>query len=205
VSLSRRAGAISLAAFAAILLGLPVLRSVTGSQAVAIAEAFARAGALVFGGGHVVLPLLHDSVVSNGWVDESRFLAGYGAAQAVPGPLFTFAGYLGAVMTPEPNGVLGALIALVAIFLPGALLVWGVLPFWSQWQGWQSLRRARAGIGAAVVGLLAAALYDPIWRSAVQSPRDVGVALAAFLALVALDVPPVIVVVATAAAPQFLL
>jgi chromate transporter len=153
----------------------------------------------------VVLPLLHDSVVPNGWVDESRFLAGYGAAQAIPGPLFTFAAYLGAVMIPDPHGITGAAIALVAIFLPGALLVWGVLPFWSQLQGRRSLIRARMGIGAAVVGLLAAALYDPIWRSAVHTPTDAAIALIGFLALAALEVPPIVIVVASAAAAQLLL
>ena len=145
---------------------LPLLRAADG-QPVAMFDAFFRSGALVFGGGHVVLPLLHSTVVEPGWVTESQFLAGYGAAQAVPGPLFTFAAYLGAVSAPAPNGVPGAALATVAIFLPSFLLIFGALPFWDWLRGSVGVRRALAGINAAVVGILLAALYTPVWTGAI--------------------------------------
>jgi chromate transporter len=195
---TRRTGLVALALFAALLVGLPVLRSITGWQVIAVADVFYRAGATVFGGGHVVLPILHEPVVAGGWLDENRFLAGYGAAQAVPGPLFTFAGYLGALVSAGPGGIPGALVALVAIFLPGFLLVLVALPFWDAIRRSGVVRRALAGTGASVVGLLAAALYEPVWRSAVASPADAVLALAGLGALAVLRVPPLAVVLAAA-------
>ena len=173
---------------------LPLLQ-----QAVAEVAAFYRAGSLVFGGGHVVLPLLQASVVPSGWVSGDMFMAGYGAAQAVPGPLFTFAAYLGAVMEPRPNGAAGAAICLVAIFLPSFLLVIGVLPYWQMLRGKPQAQAALAGVNAAVVGLLLAALYNPVWTSAIVTPRDFAVAVTAFLALAVWKAPPWLVVVASAA------
>ena len=193
-----------LVAFAVLLVGLPLLREVVANQAVALFGAFYRAGSLVFGGGHVVLPLLNETVVLNGWVSEDRFLAGYGAAQAVPGPLFTFAGFLGASMTIPPTGIPGATIALVAIFLPSFLLVWGVLPFWDAIRGRSDLRRALIGVNAAVVGLLLAALISPVWTSAVSGPLDALIAAGAALLLVGLRFPPWAVVLVTAVATEIL-
>jgi chromate transporter len=190
----RGAALTCLGVFFALLAGLPVLRSVTGSAAVALVDSFYRSGALVFGGGHVVLPLLQSEFVAPGWITSDRFLAGYGAAQAVPGPLFTFSAYLGAALTPEPHGVAGALLGLVAIFLPSLLLLLGVLPFWEALRGRQGLRSALGGINAAVVGLLLAALYHPMWTSAILSPADFGLALGALLLLQAWKVPPWLVV-----------
>jgi len=183
-AVGKTAGAVLLLLFAALLVLLPVLAASTGSPAVAAVAAFYRAGALVFGGGHVVLPLLQASVVPNGWVSNDAFLAGYGAAQAVPGPLFTFAAYLGAVL-PEPlGGWAGGLTLLLAIFVPAFLLVAGALPFWEALRQRDTVRRALAGINAAVVGVLAAALYDPVWTSAIHSRADFGLALGAFGLLV---------------------
>jgi chromate transporter len=198
IKVSRRVGVAALVAFFGLLFGLPVLRSLTGAQTIATMDAFYRSGALVFGGGHVVLPLLREAVVAPGWVGDDAFLAGYGAAQAVPGPLFTFAAYLGAVMQPPPNGVLGGVLGLVSIFLPGLLLHLGTLPFWEtlrQRAGTQALMR---GINAAVVGLLGAALYSPIWTSAVQGPHDFAVTLVGFILLVGWKAPPVVVVAVSA-------
>jgi len=180
------------------LAGLPVLAATVDLQAVSVIDAFYRTGSLVFGGGHVVLPLIEQEVVPPGWLDEDTFIAGYGAAQAVPGPLFTFAAYLGAAFEVEPNGVAGGLLALVAIFLPSFFLVWGVLPFWERLRSVPSVRSALVGVGAAVVGILAAALYDPVWTSAVFEPRDLALALAAFGLLVAWKAPPWLVVVLAA-------
>lgn len=196
--LGRRAAALLLALFFFLLLGLPLVAERWPTTA--LFDVFYRAGALVFGGGHVLLPLLEPSVVGNGWLSEEQFLAGYGAAQAIPGPLFTFAAYLGAVARIEPNGVVGAVIALVAVSLPGLLLVLGVLPFWERLRRCRPARAALAGANAAVVGILAAALYDPVWTSAVRSMVDFGVVLAAFLLLTFWRVPPWRVVLATAAA-----
>jgi len=168
--------------------------------ALALAGAFYRSGALVFGGGHVVLPLLRSAVVAPGWVTDSAFLAGYGAAQAVPGPLFTFSAYLGAVAHVPPGGVAGATLALVSIFVPGLLALMAALPFWRGLSGRQNARAAMAGINAAVVGLLAAALYNPVFVSAVQSPADFAVAAAGFVLLAAWRAPPALVVALTAAA-----
>jgi len=198
-----RVGIASLVAFVALLVALPLLR-VVGGHAVELVDAFYRSGALVFGGGHVVLPLLYDAVVVPGWVAPDTFLAGYGAAQAVPGPLFSFAAYLGAVERPAPNGVGGGLLALVAIYLPSFLLLFGVLPFWDRVRTAVSFRRALAGTNAAVVGILAAALYTPIWTSAVTHPVDAVLAAAGFGALVTGRVPPIAVVAGCALAGALL-
>jgi chromate transporter len=198
IKVSRRVGVAALTAFFGLLFGLPLLRAVTGSQAIAMMEAFYRSGALVFGGGHVVLPLLQAAVVTPGWVGNDAFLAGYGAAQAVPGPLFTFAAYLGAAMKPWPNGVVGAGLGLVSIFLPGLLLHLGTLPFWESFRRRPGTQAIMRGINAAVVGLLGAALYSPIWTSAVQRPQDFAVALVGFILLVGWKAPPVVVVAVSA-------
>lgn len=197
---SRRLGSILIALFLLLLVGLPAAAALWSVQALDLFEAFYRAGALVFGGGHVVLPLLESRVVDSGWVSEDVFLAGYGAAQAIPGPLFTFAAYLGAIVAPEPNGMVGATIALVGIFLPGMLLLVGVLPFWDTLRRYDSARAMMAGTNAAVVGILGAALYEPVWTSAVFSPVDFAIALAAFVLLTAWKVPPWLVVLFTALA-----
>jgi len=189
-----------LAVFFALLAGLPLLAGAVPNQALVLFIAFYRAGSLVFGGGHVVLPLLQTAVVPPGWVTNDAFLAGYGAAQAVPGPLFTFAAYLGAVMGPQPNGWAGAAICLVAIFLPSFLLVIGVLPFWQALRGKPFAQAALNGVNAAVVGLLLAALYNPVWLSAIMGPLDFAVALAAFLLLTIWKKPPWVVVALCAAA-----
>ena len=164
-----------------------------------MAGALYRSGALVFGGGHVVLPLLDAGVVDPGWVGEDRFLAGYGAAQAVPGPLFSFAAYLGAVATPL-GGVAGGAVALVAIYLPSFLLLFGVLPFWDLLRRSPGFRRALIGVNAAVVGLLAAALYQPVWTGAVASVADVAIVAVALAALVVARLPPIAIVVGCAIA-----
>ncbi len=197
---TRLGGGIALALFAALLLIVPAVAAATGSQGFALFNAFYRSGALVFGGGHVVLPLLQAQVVAPGWVSNEAFLAGYGLAQAVPGPLFTFAAYLGAVMGPAPNGLAGAAIALVALLLPGMLLVYGMLPFWDALRTRPAAQAAMRGTNAAVVGILGAALYNPVWTSAVLTPRDFALALAGFLLLTVWKMPPWIVVVLLAAA-----
>jgi chromate transporter len=202
-SISRRVGVVSLLLFAMLLLGVPLVGS-AGGQVAALFDGFYRSGALVFGGGHVVLPLLHATVVDPGWVTDDRFLAGYGAAQAVPGPLFTFAAYLGAVSTPSPNGVAGAAIALVAIFLPSFLLIFGALPFWERLRASVAFRRALTGTNAAVVGILLAALYTPVWTTAVTGPLDVVVAAAGLTLLGTGRVPPIAVVGLSAVAGQAL-
>jgi len=194
---SRRAGAVALAVFFLLLVGLPLLRGL--GQGPALFEAFYRSGALVFGGGHVVLPLLREAVVAPGWLGDDAFLAGYGAAQAVPGPLFTFAAYLGAVMRPWPNGLAGAVLALVGIFLPGLLALVGTLPFWDGFRRRAGAQAAMRGVNAAVVGLLGAALYDPVWTSAVHGPGDFGLALAGFVLLTVWRAPPLVVVLLGAA------
>ena len=187
-------GWILLAVFAVLLPGLPLLAR--GSEGLpAVAAAFYRAGALVFGGGHVVLPLLQDAVVNPGWISPDEFLAGYGAAQAVPGPMFTLASYLGARLPETQGGLVGASIALIAIFLPGLLLVAGALPLWRSIAGHRAAASAIAGVNAAVVGLLGAALYDPVWTSAVLGPADVATALIGFTLLAAWRVSAIFVVV----------
>ena len=200
LNLNRGVAVTAIVLFFALLLFLPPLAATIDSQALRLFEAFYRAGALVFGGGHVVLPLLQSAVVPPGWVTNDAFLAGYGAAQAVPGPLFTFAAYLGATMIPPPNGALGALIAVVAIFTPSFLLVIGLLPFWDTLRRRQSMQATLRGVNAAVVGVLLAALYTPVWTSGVHTPASFGLALTAFLALTLWVVPPWIVVVAGALA-----
>ncbi len=196
--ISRRAGAVFLTAFFALLLLPPLLQA--GHEPIAVFDAFYRSGALVFGGGHVVLPLLRDAVVRPGWVSDSAFLAGYGAAQAVPGPLFTFAAYLGAVMTAGPGGVLGAALALAAIFLPGLLLLLGTLPFWDALRSRARAQAAMRGVNAAVVGVLAAALYTPVWTSSVHRPADFALALTCFVLLAVWRVPPLAIVILGGAA-----
>ncbi|ODA65988.1 putative chromate transport protein [Methyloligella halotolerans] len=193
--IGRRFGAAALLLFFLLLIGLPLLNQAFGNQALAYLDAFYRSGALVFGGGHVVLPLLEEAVVQPGWISETSFLAGYGAAQAVPGPLFTFAAYLGAAMGPEPNGVLGAALCLIALFLPGMLLLLGTLPFWDALRTRPKMQAAMAGTNAAVVGILAAALYSPVWTSAILSPYDFALALIAFVLLTVWKTPPWMVVV----------
>jgi chromate transporter len=196
---SRKAAGTLLVLFVALLVVLPIAASTTGSMQLAAVSVFYKAGALVFGGGHVVLPLLQAGVVPPGWVSNDAFLAGYGAAQAVPGPLFTFAAYLGAAMPDPLRGWSGGLLLLAAIFLPAFLLVMGVLPFWEALRRRRSVQQALAGINAAVVGVLAAALYDPVWTSAIRSRTDFGLALAAFGLLAFGRVSPVIVVLVAAA------
>ncbi|HKS87902.1 MAG TPA: chromate efflux transporter [Stellaceae bacterium] len=183
------------AAFFVLLFGLPVLAAAFPAQALRLFSAFYRSGALVFGGGHVVLPLLQAAVVLPGWVSNDSFLAGYGAAQAVPGPLFTFSAYLGTVMGPAPNGWIGGLLCLVAIFLPSPLFLVGALPFWDGLRGRPAVRAALLGINAAVVGLLLAALYRPVWTSAIFGPADFALAIAAFLLLTLWRTPPWLVVI----------
>lgn len=197
---SPRRGIVALVLFAALLLILPAVVSATHSQGLALFDAFYRSGALVFGGGHVVLPLLQAEVVTPGWVSNEAFLAGYGLAQAVPGPLFTFAAYLGAVTGPAPNGLAGAAIALVALLLPGMLLVYGMLPFWDVMRTRPAAQAAMRGTNAAVVGILGAALYNPVWTSAVLTPRDFVFALTGFLLLTVWKMPPWGVVVLLAGA-----
>jgi chromate transporter len=185
----------ALAVFALLLIGLPIAAAVSPGPALAMATAFYRAGALVFGGGHVVLPLLHASVVEPGWVSEDAFLSGYGAAPAIPGPLFTFAAYLGAIMT----GWVGAALCLVAIFLPGLLLVLGVLPFWASLGRGVLMRASLRGVNAAVVGVLLGALYDPVWTKGIGGPADFALALVAFALLVIWKTPPWLAVLVSAA------
>jgi len=203
-AVSRRHGAIALLLFTALFLITPLVAAKTGSQGLALFDAFYRSGSLVFGGGHVVLPLLQAEVVTPGWVSNADFLAGYGLAQAVPGPLFTFAAYLGAVMGPPPNGLAGATIALVALSLPGLLLVYGMLPFWDALRLRPTAQAAMRGTNAAVVGILGAALYNPVWTSAVLTPRDFAVALTGFLLLTVWKLAPWIVVVVLAVAGAIL-
>jgi len=185
-------------AFFILLVGLPLVRQSVSSHALEVFDSFFRVGSLVFGGGHVVLPLLQTEVVGPGWVSNEQFVAGYGAAQAVPGPLFTFSAYLGAVMATEPNGWTGAALALVAIFLPSFLLLTGALPFWDLLRSMPAFQSALKGINAAVVGLLLTALYNPVWTSAIHSPADFGLGLIAFGLLMFWKCPPWLVVMLTA-------
>ncbi|WP_438455910.1 chromate efflux transporter [Vreelandella venusta] len=192
---SHRAGTMALGLFAVLLIVLPLMAGSAGW--LTVADAFYRSGALVFGGGHVVLPLLEAEVVQSGWITADEFLAGYGAAQAVPGPLFTFAAYLGALL-PGINSVVGALLALLAIFIPGFLLLVGVLPFWNHFRRWQSAQALMRGANAAVVGILGAALYQPVWTSAIIGPYEFVLALTGFLLLTAWKLPAWIVVIVIA-------
>jgi chromate transporter len=197
---SRRAGACALAAFSILLACVLLLAGRLPSQGLDLFAAFYRSGALVFGGGHVVLPLLREAFVTPGWIGDDAFLAGYGAAQAVPGPLFTFSAYLGALVTPQPHGVAGAALGLLGIFLPGILILIGTLPFWEAFRRRPGAQAAMRGVNAAVVGLLGAALYDPVWTSSVKAPGDFAVALVGFVLLVAWRAPPLIVVLVSAGA-----
>ena len=194
ISVSRRVGVVLLGLFFALLVGLPIMLEIWPGQALALVNAFYRAGSLVFGGGHVVLPLLQAAVVPSGWVTNETFMAGYGAAQAVPGPLFTFSAFLGASMQSAPSGWIGAAVCLVAIFVPSFLLVLGALPFWEQLRRSLRTQAALTGVNAAVVGLLLAALYHPVWTSAIQRPQDFGLALIALVALMFWKLPPWLVV-----------
>jgi len=184
-----------LVAFFGLLIGLPLLRGSADAGWLAMFDSFYRSGSLVFGGGHVVLPLLEQEVVPNGWVSSEDFLAGYGAAQAVPGPLFTFASYLGAAA----DGLRGAAVATVAIFLPAFLLVVGALPFWNALRSRPRVQGALDGVNAAVVGILLAALYDPLWTTAVAEPADFVLALLLYGMLSFWKLPPWVVVLAGAA------
>jgi chromate transporter len=192
---SRTVAVAAIVLFFFILLGLPLLVAAVPNHALQLFEAFYRAGSLVFGGGHVVLPLLQASVVPPGWVSNDAFLAGYGAAQAVPGPLFTFSAYLGTVMHPAPSGIAGAVLCLVAMFLPAFLLVFGPLPFWDDLRRRATAQAALRGVNAAVVGLLLAALYRPVWTSGITDAGDFALGAAAFLLLFIWKTPPWLVVV----------
>lgn len=194
IQISRRTGSLWLALFFILLILLPLASEAMPGQTLAIVDAFYRAGSLVFGGGHVVLPLLQTEVVPTGWVEEQVFLAGYGATQAMPGPLFTFAAFLGASMTSAPSGWAGGLISLIAIFIPSFLLVVSALPFWEQLRQNLRTQAALSGINASVVGLLLAALYQPVWTSAILSTQDFCLALIAFVALMFWKLPPWLVV-----------
>ena len=200
LTVNRSAGAVCLALFAGLLVGLPLLAAASHSQDLVLFDKFFRTGALVFGGGHVVLPLLQSEVVSPGWVSNDAFLAGYGAAQAVPGPLFTFAAYLGAVI----GGAGTALLCLAAIFLPSLLLVIGVLPFWQELRRLPIAQSMLRGVNASVVGLLLAAFYDPVWTSGILSKSDFALAAADFALLYLWKAPPWLVVVLSAVAGQAL-
>lgn len=198
--ISRRMAGLCLVLLVALLLGLPLLRQVWPSPALAQFDAFFRSGAAVFGGGHVVLPLLQAEVVPTGWVDADRFLAGYGATQAMPGPLFTFAAFLGASMQAGPTGVAGGLLCLVAIFVPACLLLAAALPLWERLRRHAPAQAALAGVNAAVVGLLLAAWYQPVWTGAVHAAPDFALALVALAALMAWRCPPWLVVAGCALA-----
>jgi chromate transporter len=187
-------GIACLTAFSVLLLTPPILLQIAHIRPIEAAYAFYQTGALVFGGGHVVLPLLQAKVVQPGWVDPGQFLTGYALAQAIPGPLFTFAAYLGAILRPGPNGVGGAVLALVAIFLPGLLLLVGVAPFWNRLRANRRAQAVIAGANAAVVGILAAALYNPVWISAVATPLDLAIAAVSFVGLVTWRAPPIAIV-----------
>lgn len=193
--IGQRTAIASLVAFLILLLGLPLAAKTTHNHTLELISGFYRVGSLVFGGGHVVLPLLQQVVVPSGWIDNNSFLAGYGAAQAVPGPLFTFAAYLGAAMKDAPNGWIGGLICLASIFLPSYLILVAILPFWNLLRIRVGVRAALSGINAAVVGLLIAALYSPVWTSAIFGPADFGLGIFAFFLLVFCNVSPGLVVV----------
>jgi len=197
---SKTAGLIAILLFFALLFGIPLLVAAVPSQNIALFEAFYRAGSLVFGGGHVVLPLLREAFVAPGWISDDAFLAGYGAAQAVPGPLFTFSAYLGAMVTPEPHGIAGAALGLFSIFLPGILILIGTLPFWNAFRARVGAQAAMRGVNAAVVGVLGAALYNPVWSSSVKTPGDFAVALIGLVLLISWRAPPLVVVLVSACA-----
>jgi chromate transporter len=198
VPVSRTVGIAALIVFFVLLAGLPLLRNLGAGSGAELFDAFYRSGALVFGGGHVVLPLLREAFVTPGWVSDDTFLAGYGAAQAVPGPLFTFAAYLGAVANPSPHGVPGAILGLIGIFLPGILVLLGALPFWDALRNKTGAQAMMRGVNAAVVGLLGAALYNPVWTSSVHARGDFAIALTGFVLLTAWRAPPLVVVIVSA-------
>ena len=200
VFVSRKIGVACLVLFFALLILLPIIRQITSNHWVEVADSFYRSGSLVFGGGHVVLPLLQKEVVPAGWISQDNFLAGYAAAQAVPGPLFTFAAYLGAMM----NGIRGAILATLSIFLPGFLLIVGTLPFWNLLRKNAKIQGALTAINAAVVGILMAALYDPIWLSAILSPFDLVLAAALLVMLMFWKLPSWVIVIAGALGGTFL-
>lgn len=203
-AVSRRVGIACLGLFVALLAALPLLAAGAPGGGFDLADRFYRVGALVFGGGHVVLPLLQTQVVATGWVTDSQFLAGYGAAQAMPGPLFTFSAFLGAIREPAPNGIPGAALALTALFLPSFLLIWGALPFWGALRAQPIFRSALGGINAAVVGILLAALYTPVWTSAILSAADCALALVCLGLLMIWRWAPWQVVIVAAAGGQLL-
>lgn len=194
IPISRSMAILCLSVFFGLLILLPLLRQVVQVEWLSLFDSFYRSGSLVFGGGHVVLPMLEREVVPTGWVSKSDFLAGYGAAQTVPGPLFTFAAYLGTMV----SGVKGAIIATTAIFLPAYLLVVGALPFWQTLRQSAKVQGALIGINAAVVGILLAALYNPLWTTAILAPVDFALAAILFLMLVFWKLPPWIVVISGA-------
>ena len=198
VPVSHTVGLVALTAFFVLLAGLPVLRGLVNAQGLSLFDAFYRSGALVFGGGHVVLPLLREAFVTPGWISDDAFLAGYGAAQAVPGPLFTFAAYLGTVVKPSPHGLPGAVLGLIGVFLPGMLILMGTLPFWDSFRKRAGAQAVMRGVNAAVVGLLGAALYNPVWTSSVKTPGDFGIALVGFVLLTVWRAPPLVVVTVSA-------
>ena len=200
ITVRRRTGLVWLFLFFSLLIGLPLLTALYPSQTLSMVDTFFRAGSLVFGGGHVVLPLLQAEIVPAGWISNDTFLAGYGATQAVPGPLFTFAAFLGSSMNQAPSGWLGGVICLIAIFAPSFLLVMGVLPFWESLRQNLRTRAALSGINAAVVGLLLAALYQPVWTSAIIEVKDFGLALVALIALMFWKFPAWLVVIGCGAA-----
>lgn len=195
IKVGYRAGLFWLSLFFALLVGLPIMSQMLLNQTLSMVDAFYRSGSLVFGGGHVVLPLLQAEVVPSGWVSNETFLAGYGATQAVPGPLLTFSAFLGASMSVEPSGWVGGFVCLLAIFLPSFLLIVGTLPFWEQLRRSVHIQAALLGINAAVVGLLLAALYQPVWTSAILKPQDFGLALVCLVALMFWKQPPWLVVI----------
>lgn len=205
ITVRRQAAIFWLFLFFALLIGLPLLTALYPSQTLSMVDTFFRAGSLVFGGGHVVLPLLQAEIVPAGWMSNDTFLAGYGATQAVPGPLFTFAAFLGSSMNQAPNGWLGGMIGLLAIFAPSFLLVMGVLPFWERLRQNLRTRSALSGVNAAVVGLLLAALYQPVWTSAIFEAKDFGLALLALVALMFWKLPAWLVVIGCAAAGWLLM
>jgi chromate transporter len=200
VRVSRPVGTAALAAFGLILVGMPVAARLAASREIALLDAFYRSGALVFGGGHVVLPLLREAFVAPGWLTDDAFLAGYGAAQAVPGPLFTIAAYIGATVAPSPHRIVWAILGIVVIFLPGMLILLGALPFWAVLRERAAARASMRGVNAAVVGLLGAALYSPIWTTTIKTGADVALALAGFVLLTAWRTPPLLAVASLAGA-----
>ena len=195
IPVGRATAIASLTLFAALLLGLPLLATATSDHTIEVISSFYRSGSLVFGGGHVVLPLLQQAVVPRGWIGNDEFLAGYGAAQAVPGPLFTFAAYLGTAMKTAPNGWTGGLICLAAIYLPSFLLLIGALPFWDALRHRAGVQSALKGVNATVVGILLGALYTPVWTSAIFSSADFGLGVLAFMLLAFWRTPPWLVVI----------